>query len=88
LRPIEWSRTVGFRMFIVEIVDQNEIKVRRRGHLITTQLTQSYDRSFLRTHMTVGGSEVVANRAMHCAYYSVSQTGECLTGLPRRDSSR
>ena len=53
MRAVERTLAVGFRMLLVEIVDQDQIEIGARGHLAAAELAHGQHRGLLAAHMAV-----------------------------------
>ena len=83
LRAVERALAVRFRGRRVEIVDQDQVEIGARRHLVAAELAHGEHRILLGSDAAVRRRKVAADRAMHRADHGVGQPREGFTRLPR-----
>src|SRR5262249_60034794 len=84
LRAIEAARPVRFRLIGVEVVDDDQIEIRGRGHLAPAELAERQDRGFLPRYPSMGLGEVLLDRPVQRADQCIREARERLARLLRR----
>src|SRR5262249_38599878 len=85
---IEAARTPRFRMLGIEVIDDDEVEIRARRHLVPAELPQREDRGLLPCDAAMQVREMLFDRAVKRANERIRQPGEGLARLLRRHGSR